>query len=259
MPQRRCHASPAGQTTGITQILAGPRLLAIRDLLTRAREALRFRCRAAPAAAGLHGNAAGHSPAALETRSKFQLPRSWQPFPDTVPALRAAKDAGLRLWIISNTDRAIMEHSLRHLEVEFDGVTVAEDARGYKPSDAPFQHALSRQYLMSWHPMSSALPSTIPARGRLSMPLLVYHRHEPKSYTTSNTGRMADQRRCRNSWCCVGDIIVAYAIDVLHPLAAAPREPLTAVRPVAERPDPVFSERPVLTKRFVTFAAFRDD
>jgi 2-haloacid dehalogenase len=67
---------------------------------------------------------------------------SWQPFPDTVPALRAAREAGLRLWIISNTDRAIIEHSLRHLEVEFDGVTVAEDARAYKPSDAPFQHAL---------------------------------------------------------------------------------------------------------------------
>ena len=43
----------------------------------------------------------------------------WQPFPDTVPALRAARDAGLR-WIISNTDRAIIEHSLHHLEVEFE-------------------------------------------------------------------------------------------------------------------------------------------
>ena len=67
---------------------------------------------------------------------------SWQPFPDTVPALRAAKERGLRLWIVSNTDRAIMEHSLRHLEVEFDGVTVAEDCRAYKPSTAPFEHAL---------------------------------------------------------------------------------------------------------------------
>ena len=67
---------------------------------------------------------------------------SWQPFPDTVPALRAARDAGMRLWIISNTDRAIMEHTLRHLEVEFDGVTVAEDCRAYKPADEPFDHAL---------------------------------------------------------------------------------------------------------------------
>jgi 2-haloacid dehalogenase len=68
---------------------------------------------------------------------------SWQPFPDTVPALRAAKEAGLRLWIVSNTDRAIIEHSLRQMDVDFDGVTVAEDCRAYKPSDEPFQHALS--------------------------------------------------------------------------------------------------------------------
>ena len=66
----------------------------------------------------------------------------WQPFPDTVPALRAARDAGLELWIISNTDRAIINHSLHHLEVEFAGVTVAEDARAYKPSTVPFDHAL---------------------------------------------------------------------------------------------------------------------
>jgi 2-haloacid dehalogenase len=78
-------------------------------------------------------------------RDGEQLARSmesWQPFPDTVPALRAARAAGLRLWILSNTDRAIMEHSLRHLEVEFDGVTVAEDCRAYKPSEIPFEHAL---------------------------------------------------------------------------------------------------------------------
>jgi 2-haloalkanoic acid dehalogenase type II len=66
----------------------------------------------------------------------------WQPFPDTVPALQAASAAGLRLWIISNTDRAIIEHSLQHLEVEFAGVTVAEDCRAYKPSTVPFEHAL---------------------------------------------------------------------------------------------------------------------
>ncbi len=66
----------------------------------------------------------------------------WQPFPDTTPALRAAKEAGLRLWIISNTDRAIIEHSLRHLELDFDGVTVAEDCRAYKPSPEPFERAL---------------------------------------------------------------------------------------------------------------------
>jgi 2-haloacid dehalogenase len=69
---------------------------------------------------------------------------SWQPFPDTVPALRAAQAAGLRLWIVSNTDRAIMAHTLRQLEVEFEGVTVAEDVRAYKPSAVPFEAALEQ-------------------------------------------------------------------------------------------------------------------
>jgi 2-haloalkanoic acid dehalogenase type II len=91
------------------------------------------------------GSWAGEQGYSLEAGDGEALARSmesWQPFPDTVPALRAAKDAGLRLWIISNTDRAIIAHSLRHLEVEFDGVTVAEDARAYKPSDPPFDLAL---------------------------------------------------------------------------------------------------------------------
>lgn len=67
---------------------------------------------------------------------------SWQPFPDTVPALRQAKEAGLELVIISNSDRSIIAHTLRQLEVEFDAVIVAEDAKAYKPSDAPFELAL---------------------------------------------------------------------------------------------------------------------
>ena len=53
--------------------------------------------------------------------------RSWQPFPDTAPALRRAHDAGLKLVIVSNTDRDIIEHSLRHMEVPFDEVVTAED------------------------------------------------------------------------------------------------------------------------------------
>jgi 2-haloalkanoic acid dehalogenase type II len=68
---------------------------------------------------------------------------SWQPFPDTVPALRRVSEAGVRLAIVSNTDRSIIEHTLRQLEgVSFDDVFVAEDCRAYKPSTVPFAHAL---------------------------------------------------------------------------------------------------------------------
>jgi 2-haloacid dehalogenase len=70
--------------------------------------------------------------------------RSWQPFPDTRPALLQAKAQGLRLVIISNTDRDIIEHTLRHLAVPFDDVITAQDCGAYKPSRTVFEQALAR-------------------------------------------------------------------------------------------------------------------
>jgi 2-haloalkanoic acid dehalogenase type II len=69
--------------------------------------------------------------------------RSWQPFPDTIPALTRARDAGLKLAILSNTDRDIIAHSLKHLEIPFDVVVTAEDCGSYKPSPANFQRLLA--------------------------------------------------------------------------------------------------------------------
>ena len=68
--------------------------------------------------------------------------RSWQPFPDTRPALRSARAAGLRFAILSNTDRDIIVHSLKHLEVPFDVVVTAEDCASYKPSPVNFERLL---------------------------------------------------------------------------------------------------------------------
>ncbi|MCC7022517.1 MAG: HAD-IA family hydrolase, partial [Thermomicrobiales bacterium] len=68
--------------------------------------------------------------------------RSWQPFPDTRPALLEARAAGLRLAILSNTDRDIIAHSLKHLDVPFELVVTAEDCGSYKPSLANFQRLL---------------------------------------------------------------------------------------------------------------------
>jgi 2-haloalkanoic acid dehalogenase type II len=68
--------------------------------------------------------------------------RSWQPFPDTRPALLQAREAGLKLAILSNTDRDIIAHSLKHLDVPFDVVVTAEDCGAYKPSPANFDRLL---------------------------------------------------------------------------------------------------------------------
>jgi len=70
--------------------------------------------------------------------------RSWQPFPDTRPALTRVREAGLRLVIVSNTDRDIIDHTLRHLGVPFDDVVTAEDCGAYKPADTVFEQALER-------------------------------------------------------------------------------------------------------------------
>jgi len=81
---------------------------------------------------------------AREGEALLRSMRSWQPFPDTRPALRQAKAAGLKLVIISNTDNDIVEHTLRHLDVPFDDVVTAEDCSAYKPARTVFEQALAR-------------------------------------------------------------------------------------------------------------------
>jgi 2-haloacid dehalogenase len=70
--------------------------------------------------------------------------RAWQPFPDTRPALMRARESGMRLAILSNTDRDIISHSIKQIGVPFDEVVVAEDVGSYKPSVANFEHLLEQ-------------------------------------------------------------------------------------------------------------------
>jgi len=86
----------------------------------------------------------GYAWEAADGEALVRSMRSWQPFPDTRPALEQARAAGPRLVIVSNTDRDILEHSLRQLEVAFDMVVTAEDCRAYKPALKPFEQALAR-------------------------------------------------------------------------------------------------------------------
>ena len=86
----------------------------------------------------------GHRWNELEAGALADAMRSWQPFPDTKPALRRARAAGLRLVIVSNTDHDILEHTLRQIEVPFDDLVTAEDCRAYKPSSKVFDVALQK-------------------------------------------------------------------------------------------------------------------
>lgn len=68
---------------------------------------------------------------------------AWPPFPDTVRALRQLRK-GYRLAVISNIDNDLFAETRKQLDVDFDGVITAEQARSYKPSINNFQLAIRK-------------------------------------------------------------------------------------------------------------------
>jgi 2-haloacid dehalogenase len=59
--------------------------------------------------------------------------QTWQPFGETVPTLRRLQER-LPLAILSNIDDDLFAHSAQNLQVKFECVVTAQQARGYKPS-----------------------------------------------------------------------------------------------------------------------------
>jgi len=57
----------------------------------------------------------------------------WRAFPEVPPALAEARSRGWRLAILSNSDRDLIEASIRTLGVPFDEVVVASEIGSYKP------------------------------------------------------------------------------------------------------------------------------
>jgi 2-haloacid dehalogenase len=65
----------------------------------------------------------------------------WPAFADSAGALAALKTR-FRLAIVSNVDDDLFAHSARRLDVPFDWVITAQQARAYKPSPTVFRTAL---------------------------------------------------------------------------------------------------------------------
>jgi 2-haloacid dehalogenase len=61
------------------------------------------------------------------------LPR-WPVFPEVPGALEDARRRGWRLVALSNSDRDLIEASLREIGVPFDGAVVASEVGSYKPA-----------------------------------------------------------------------------------------------------------------------------
>jgi 2-haloacid dehalogenase len=89
------------------------------------------------------GAEAGFTPTAEQARSLPDSLSTWEPWPDTVEALRRLKSR-FRLAIVSNVDDDLFAATRPKLEVEFDEVITAQQAQAYKPSLKMFELALSR-------------------------------------------------------------------------------------------------------------------
>jgi len=89
------------------------------------------------------GERFGFEPTAEELNSLADSIQHWLPFPDTVEALRALKQK-FKLVIISNVDDDLFAFSAKQLEVEFDQIITAEQAKSYKPSLNNFRLAIEK-------------------------------------------------------------------------------------------------------------------
>ena len=89
------------------------------------------------------GDRLGFVPSESEVRSLPESLANWLPFPDTVAALRKLKSR-YQLAITSNVDDDLFAATARRLEVQFDHVITAQQARAYKPSLRVFKLAQER-------------------------------------------------------------------------------------------------------------------
>jgi len=108
----------------------------------------------------------GFVPSEEEEQSLPNSLANWKPFPDTVAVLRRLKQK-FKLGILSNIDDDLFSATAPQLEIEFDYVVTASQARAYKPSLEIFRLAQKRIGLPSqqWlHAGQSIYHDVIPAR-----------------------------------------------------------------------------------------------
>lgn len=85
----------------------------------------------------------GFQPSEQEQRSLPESVKTWQPFPDTVRALKRLH-RHYKLSIISNIDDDLFTETAKLLQVPFEFVTTALEVGSYKPSFNNFQRALEK-------------------------------------------------------------------------------------------------------------------
>jgi 2-haloacid dehalogenase len=112
------------------------------------------------------GERLGFDPSEAEMRSLAESLLGWEPFPDTVAALRELKTR-YKLAVISNVDDDLFAGTAPKLGVKFDHVITAQQALCYKPCKKIFQIAKAKFGLTAekWlHVGQSIYHDVIPAQ-----------------------------------------------------------------------------------------------
>ena len=89
------------------------------------------------------GSRLGFAPTAKELEQFSTSVRGWPAFPDSAAALQALHKK-YRLAIVSNIDDDLLVHSAQQLQVRFDWIITAQQAKSYKPSLNNFRLAFDR-------------------------------------------------------------------------------------------------------------------
>lgn len=105
-------------------------------------------------------------PTDTELNALAESIQDWQPFSDTVEALKALKKR-YKLTILSNIDDDLFADTAKKLEVEFDWIITAEQLKSYKPSLQNFELAIQRMGIAPdklLHVAQSVYHDIIPAK-----------------------------------------------------------------------------------------------
>jgi len=136
------------------------------------------------------GEQLGFKPTETEAASLPESLKNWQPFSDTVPALKKLKSK-YKLAIISNTDDDLFAGSAKLLQVPFDYVTTAQQAGAYKPSFAPFNLAMKKAGIHKeriLHVAQSIYHDIVPAKS-LGLATVWVNRNASKLFAAAGKNR----------------------------------------------------------------------
>jgi len=126
----------------------------------------------------------GFAPTQLELQRFSESVQDWPAFPDSARALQALKKR-YKLAIISNIDDDLFAFSAQRLQVQFDWIITAQQAKSYKPSHNNFQIAFERIGLPKdkiLHVAQSLFHDIVPAKALGLATVWVDRRHNKDGF-----------------------------------------------------------------------------